>query len=66
MKEKNITLYSELESYYIQKLVNIVQQQQSRMIVWQEVFENNVTIPLDTVVQVWISPFYDTLQEVSS
>lgn len=65
MKENNITDYSKLENYYIQKLVNIVNQQKSKIIIWQEIFENNVTIPEDTIVQVWISPFRDTLQEVS-
>lgn len=64
MKQKNITLYSKLESYYIQQLVEIVKNQRSKMIVWEEVFSNNVNIPIDTIVQVWISPFYFTLQEV--
>lgn len=65
MKENNITDYAKLESYYIQKLVNIVKQQKLKIIVWQEVFQNNVTIPEDTIVQVWISPFQETLQQVS-
>lgn len=60
-----MSTFSQLEGYYIQKLVDIVRHQQSKMIVWEEVFHNNVTIPVDTIVHVWLSPFYDTLQEVS-
>lgn len=65
MKQNNITTYEKLESYYIQKLVDSINQQQSKIIVWEEVFNNNVSIPLDTIVQVWLSPFYGTLQNVS-
>lgn len=66
MKQNNISSYEKLESYYIQKLVNIIQKHQSKMIVWEEVFRNNVTIPLDTIIQVWLNPFYDTLEKVSN
>lgn len=65
MKRNNISTYAKLESYYIQKLVDIVVKEQSKIIVWEEVFNNNVSIPLDTIVQVWLSPFYDTLEMVS-
>ncbi|KAI2810900.1 hypothetical protein BLOT_002068 [Blomia tropicalis] len=46
--------YTRLESYYVQKLVNIVKQLNRSYVVWQEVFDHNVTLKSDTVVHVWI------------
>lgn len=64
MDANNMTNFTQLEDYYIKKLTDIVTEQQSKIIVWQEVFQNNDTIPLDSVVQVWLTPFNDTINEV--
>lgn len=45
--------YKKLESYYIGRILNITVSLKSKAVVWQEVFDNNVTIHPDTVVQVW-------------
>jgi len=47
---------SRLEDYYIQKLLNLVEQARSNVsyMVWQEVFDNGVRVKPDTMVHVWM------------
>lgn len=47
------TDYSKLESFYIQRLLDIVAATKKGYMVWQEVFDNGVKLKDDTVVEVW-------------
>ncbi|GAB5572310.1 beta-hexosaminidase subunit alpha isoform X1 [Prionailurus iriomotensis] len=45
--------FKQLESFYIQTLLNIVSAYGKGYVVWQEVFDNKVKVPPDTIIQVW-------------
>uniref|UniRef100_A0A2K6ETD5 Beta-hexosaminidase subunit alpha n=1 Tax=Propithecus coquereli TaxID=379532 RepID=A0A2K6ETD5_PROCO len=45
--------FKQLESYYIQTLLNIVSSYGKGYVVWQEVFDNKVKVRPDTIIQVW-------------
>uniref|UniRef100_A0A8D2J6J6 Beta-hexosaminidase subunit alpha n=1 Tax=Varanus komodoensis TaxID=61221 RepID=A0A8D2J6J6_VARKO len=45
--------YTKLESFYIQRLLDIVSSYRKGYVVWQEVFDNAVKVKPDTVIQVW-------------
>ncbi|XP_072462454.1 beta-hexosaminidase subunit beta [Notamacropus eugenii] len=59
--------YRKLESYYIQRLIDIVSSTNKGYMVWQEVFDNGVKLKNDTIVEVWIESFYrEELQKVTA
>ncbi|XP_044132000.1 beta-hexosaminidase subunit beta isoform X2 [Bufo gargarizans] len=47
------TDYRKLESYYVQKILNIVSEFKKGYMVWQEVFDNHDQLKPDTIVEVW-------------
>ncbi|KAM4054109.1 beta-hexosaminidase subunit beta isoform 2-T2 [Anomaloglossus baeobatrachus] len=47
------TDYRKLESFYIQKILDIVSKVHKGYMVWQEVFDNHDQLNPDTVVEVW-------------
>ncbi|KAL0965232.1 hypothetical protein UPYG_G00278520 [Umbra pygmaea] len=48
------TDYKKLESFYIQRILDIVSSTNKHYLIWQEVFDNGVKLKPDTVVNVWI------------
>ncbi|NXU49997.1 HEXB hexosaminidase, partial [Turnix velox] len=50
--------YAKLESYYIQKILDLVSSYNKGYVVWQEVFDNKAQLKPDTVVQVWMGNNY--------
>lgn len=52
--------FSKLEQYFMQRLINVTAEatkDEMKYIVWQEVIDNNVTLPSDTVIHVWKDGF---------
>ncbi|OCT98647.1 hypothetical protein XELAEV_18010883mg [Xenopus laevis] len=61
------TDYCKLESYYIQQILGIVSSLKKGYMVWQEVFDNNVKINPDTIVEVWKEEnCYEALYKVTA
>uniref|UniRef100_A0A3B3Q3Q2 Beta-hexosaminidase n=1 Tax=Paramormyrops kingsleyae TaxID=1676925 RepID=A0A3B3Q3Q2_9TELE len=58
--------YTKLESYYIQRILDIVSSTSKGYMIWQEVLDNGVKLKPDTVVEVWIgSNYQQELQKVT-
>jgi len=70
-QDENITLWMEqnnipntiaLWQYFETHVVNFLQAQGKTLVVWQEIFDNGISVPKDTIVEVWQD--FDTLQSV--
>ncbi|XP_072385897.1 beta-hexosaminidase subunit alpha-like [Diabrotica undecimpunctata] len=66
MKEKGITNFEDLESFYIKKVIDMIDSLQYQSIVWEEVFTNGVELPKNTVIQVWKDFWNVTLLNVTT
>ena len=63
--------FARLEQFYMLRLINVTQDVTKggmRYLVWQEVIDNNVVLPTDTVIHVWKdgNKFHDELARVIS
>ena len=53
MAANNIPTYEALESYYVQRVINLIASLGKKVIGWQELIDNNLTLPEGTVVTAW-------------
>jgi len=54
MEAQNITGdFKKLEEIYFQRIIDIASNLSAHSLVWQEVLDNGVIMPQDTVVHVW-------------
>ncbi|XP_036435833.1 beta-hexosaminidase subunit beta isoform X1 [Colossoma macropomum] len=60
--------YKKLESYYIQRLLDIVSTTNKGYMVWQEVFDNGVKLKADTQLHVWKEkpPYHDEMARITA
>ena len=65
MEAQNITGdFKKLEEIYIQRIIEIASNLSANTVVWQEVFDNGVVMPQDTVVHVWKDDMEEELSKV--
>lgn len=65
MEAQNITGdFKKLEEIYIQRVIDIASNLSAHSVVWQEVFDNGVVMPQDTVVHVWKDSMEEELAKV--
>jgi hexosaminidase len=53
MAANNIASFEALESYYVQRVITLVDSLGKSVVGWQEIFDNNLTLPSATVVTAW-------------
>ncbi|CAD5121848.1 DgyrCDS10315 [Dimorphilus gyrociliatus] len=53
MSKRNMSTYNQIEQYYSERLIKIVDKIGLKSIVWQDPLENNVTFNKETIIQVW-------------
>ena len=58
--------YEMLEEFYIRRILEIVQNLRAGSIVWQEVFQHGIRLPIDTIVHLWTGNRQRLLHEVRS
>jgi hexosaminidase len=57
--------FNKLEGIYIQRLLDIASNLSVNSVVWQEVFDNGVFLPQDTLVHIWTGNLQEELQKVN-
>lgn len=65
MRRNNISNVIGLENYYFKKILNITRSLKAVPIVWEELFDENVQLDRNVVVQVWKGGFNVTIPKVS-
>lgn len=64
VQDRGFRTYEQLESYFIQNVVDLLDELQSKYLVWEEVFVNGAQIPKTTIVHVWRNGGLETLNKV--
>jgi len=62
MKSNGMTTGAQLEQYFEDNLSGIIQRINRTMVVWNDLIDNGVSLPKNTIVEVWSTP--GTLQKV--
>lgn len=65
MWRNNIKNVTELEDYYFRNIFNITRNLKAIPIVWEELFNENINLDPNTVVQVWKGDYNSTISKVS-
>jgi hexosaminidase len=65
MKSHGFTNYNQAEQYYEIKLLDIISSYQKEYIIWEDVFDNNVTVKPDTIIDVWRGNWNKTISKVT-
>ena len=65
MSKNSINSVNKLEEYYIQNVLDIIGKLNRSYIVWQDVYDNNVNMKQDTVVQIWKYNWEQTMKQVT-
>lgn len=66
MKTQNITKFEALESFFIQKVISVMEGLKTRYLVWEEVFLNGALLSNSTIVHVWRGDGFLTIDAVSN
>lgn len=64
MRAMGIPNLERLEEMYVQKLIDMTTALNASALVWQEVFDNGVSLPNDTIVHIWTGDHKAKLQQV--
>lgn len=65
MKRNNIQNVTKLENYYFKNIFNITRNLKAIPIVWEELFNEDIHLDPNVVVQVWKNDFNSTISKVS-
>ncbi|KAL7294681.1 hypothetical protein TKK_0011984 [Trichogramma kaykai] len=67
MERHNISSrYDKLEEMYVKRVLGMCEELRLKSIVWQEVFDNGVDLPKDSVVQVWTGNWREEMAKITA